>query len=126
MSIEVISRQAALDITPKTKANRDYRTNNLDDAYDDGFNDALNAIAEIPVAHIILPYNNTQEGRWDCSNPYWDFENKYVVGRCSNCDFSVHEITNYCPNCGAKMMNENEEMSKVSEMEMAYGEYLND
>ena len=32
----------------------------------------------------------------------------------------------YCPNCGAKMMNEDEEMSKVSEMEMAYGEYLND
>ena len=32
---------------------------------------------------------------------------------------------NYCPACGAKM-NEDEEMSKVSEMEMAYGEYLND
>ena len=32
----------------------------------------------------------------------------------------------YCPHCGALMINENEEMSKVSEMEMAYGEYLND
>lgn len=29
-------------------------------------------------------------------------------------------------NCGAKMVNENEEMSKVSETEMTYAEYLND
>lgn len=32
----------------------------------------------------------------------------------------------YCPYCGAKMTHENEEMSKVSETEMAYAEYLND
>lgn len=32
----------------------------------------------------------------------------------------------YCEECGARMMNENEEMSKVSEMEMTYAEYLND
>lgn len=32
----------------------------------------------------------------------------------------------YCEECGAKMMSDDEEMSKVSEMEMAYGEYLND
>ncbi len=35
------------------------------------------------------------------------------------------EVSEYY-NCGAKMVNENEEMSKVSETEMAYAEYLND
>lgn len=51
---------------------------------------------------------------------------------CSLCGAVVYEsFTNskaihYCPNCGAKMMREDEEMSKVSEMEMAYAEYLND
>ena len=29
-------------------------------------------------------------------------------------------------NCETSTVNENKEMSKVSEMEMAYGEYLND
>lgn len=29
-------------------------------------------------------------------------------------------------NCGAKTVNKNEEMPKVSETEMAYAEYLND
>ncbi len=53
---DLISRQAALYITPKEKTDRDYRTNNLDDAYEDGFDDALNAIAEIPSAE--------RRGRW--------------------------------------------------------------
>lgn len=58
---------------------------------------------------------------------------------CSVCHW-IHEdskgfalLTNYsfCPNCGTRMdkkawMKENKEMSKVSEMEMAYAEYLND
>lgn len=101
MSIEVISRQAALDIIPKTKADRDYRTNNLDDAYDDGFNDALNAIAEIPVAYIILPYNNIQEIR----HGHWIYEKGDCFPKCSVC--GQHHGTlyehYYCPVCGAKM-----------------------
>ncbi len=40
--------------------------------------------------------------------------------------YGASKFSKYCPNCGASMANENEEMSKVSEMEMAYGEYLND
>ena len=42
---------------------------------------------------------------------------------CSLCGSVVYNnfsnAINYCPNCGAKMINEDEEMSKVSEMEMA-------
>lgn len=56
----------------------------------------------VPTADV----TEVKRGRWDRSNPHWDYENKYVVGRCSNCGFSVHEITNYCPNCGALMQGE--------------------
>ena len=50
-----------------------------------------------------------------------------VCGNVENADWTIlGDNVNYCPNCRAKMMNEDEEMSKVSEMEMAYGEYLND
>lgn len=65
---------------------------------------------------------------------------RWVNGKCSECGceplrrvfrrgeliYSQSNIFNYCPNCGASMVNEDEEMSKVAEMEMAYGEYLND
>lgn len=45
---------------------------------------------------------------------------------CSECGaVSYASASRYCPDCGAKMTREEEEMSKVSEMEMAYGEYLN-
>ncbi len=53
--------------------------------------------------------------------------------RCSECEKLVgwniifNHNYNYCPNCGAKMDADEleKEMSKVAEMEMAYGEYLN-
>lgn len=46
--------------------------------------------------------------------------------KCNECGDLQLEESYYCPNCGAKMINEDEEMSKVFEMEMAYAEYLND
>ena len=111
MSIEIISKQAILNIKPKAKADRNYRTNNLDDAYEDGFDDALNTIAEMPAAHMILFPNDTQEkqhGRW------MDYRRMGIDGtfhwfrQCSEClyereDDNEDKDTPYCPNCGAKM-----------------------
>ena len=44
----------------------------------------------------------------------------------ATCNIKWWTFYHYCPNCGALMVNEDEEMSKVSEMEVAYAEYLND
>ena len=34
-------------------------------------------------------------------------ENNTIIGRCSNCKSSLIDWTLYCPNCGAKMDEEN-------------------
>ena len=110
MSIEIVSKQAILDIKPKAKADRNYRTNNLDDAYEDGFDDALNTIAEMPVAHMILLPNDTQEvrhGRWEYKEEHKGSIYGYYY--CSICGMASWAGNSpYCPNCGASMRGEEE------------------
>ena len=61
------------------------------------------------------------------SGQWIPLEKEIGLYECSICGHKILRAEcNYCPNCGAKMMNEDKEMSKVAEMEMAYGEYLND
>lgn len=77
------------------------------------------------VNYFILNAPTMRSGKW-----IWDDEGYH----CSECWYHAYGNTleivqgewRYCPNCGTKMVNEDEEMSKVSEMEMAYAEYLND
>lgn len=104
MNDDTISRRAALDITPKAKANRDYRTNNLDDAYEDGFDDALNTIAKLPITHITLLPNDTQE----IQHGHWVYEKGDCFPKCSVCGQhhgTLYEYY-YCPVCGTKMDEE--------------------
>lgn len=105
MNDDTISRQAAIDAVSR------------------GCQEFRGIFAECEKNLNRLP-SAERRGRWEHS---WGDE-----WCCSACG---HVITTegswerpwqkYCEECGAKMMREDEEMSKVSEMEMAYGEYLN-
>ena len=50
---DLISRQAAISIPVMPKEHRNYRTYNLDDAYDDGWHDALAYVSELPSAQPV-------------------------------------------------------------------------
>ena len=68
------------------------RTNYLDD-YAKGFQAALLAIMSIPSADVAP----VRHGRWIECNYGLTFE-------CSECKYPTeYSLTNYCPNCGAKM-----------------------
>ena len=95
---EYIDKAVALSIHEPTKSNRHYQTDNLDDAYGQGWDDALCSIEHIPAADVAPVVH----GRW--------IEKKSAVGRyfeCSNC--SAHENKHtaikgyYCWRCGARM-----------------------
>lgn len=49
-----------------------------------------------------LPNTELKKGKWIiCSDGYYPY--------CSECNHRPHEMTNYCPNCGAKMEKEDNE-----------------
>ena len=92
-------------------------------------NDMLNWInSEYQELKTKADVQPVKHGRWN------GYETCSVCGASKSYFFYCTETGdwdgdwNYCPNCGAKMdANELEkEMSKIAEMEMAYGEYLND
>ena len=88
---DLISRQAAQAIKVLPECYRNYQTDNLDDAYEKGWEDAmfsLNALSTIdPVKHgKWMAIGNTGLAACECG---------YVTDRYS--------IYNYCPNCGAKV-----------------------
>ena len=49
---EYIDKAVALSIHEPTKSNRHYQTDNLDDAYGQGWDDALCSIEHIPTADV--------------------------------------------------------------------------
>lgn len=49
---EYIDKAVALSIHEPTKSNRHYQTDNLDDAYGQGWDDALCSIEHIPAADV--------------------------------------------------------------------------
>lgn len=109
---DLISKKAAIDMIDKYINQFDC----IDVNFLDGLKDAKKILNDLLSAE--------RRGRWE-----------HLGGDEWFCTACGHVITTegswerpwqkYCEECGAKMMNEDEEMSKVSEMEMAYGEYLN-
>ena len=107
---EYIERETAMLLPELPKEYRHYQTDNLDDAYEQGWYDALCCLEHIPAADVAPVVH----GRWIWHERYFEYE-------CSACkcrfDFNntygifdhTFENGDYCPNCGAKMRFDNEQ-----------------
>ena len=62
---EYLDKAVALSIHEPTKSHRHYQTDNLDDAYGQGWDDALCSIEHIPAADVVP----VMHGRWKPGNP---------------------------------------------------------
>ena len=84
----------ALKYEPLPKGDRNYRTYNLDDAYDDGYDDAFTDIRNAPTSDAVP----VKHGKWT------HYKDEHT---CSKCGETVtggwDEDYDYCPNCGARM-----------------------
>lgn len=95
---EYIDRKVALSIREPPKSNRYYQTDNLDDAYGQGWDDALCCIERLPAADVVpVVY-----GRWIRD------ENFLICSKCeaeinAQNSLGIENHKNYCPNCGARM-----------------------
>ena len=71
---------------------------------DMGENDVLNAfIRNCPhEAYMFTPL----EAEWEGISGYMDDLGEYIetAWECTNCEEEVDIMSNYCPNCGAKMI----------------------
>lgn len=95
---EYIDKAVALSMHEPPKSNRYYQTDNLDDAYGQGWDDALCSIEHIPAADVAPVVHGEWLLRHEGYGHYWE---------CSSCHKNpciyVTKDTRYCPNCGAKM-----------------------
>ena len=94
---EYIDKTAALSIREPPKSNRYYQTNNLDDAYEQGWDEALSYIEKTPTADVAPVVH----GRWIMHDDEFG-----LTCECSVCHIETMGEGNYCPNCGAKMDGE--------------------
>ena len=94
---EYIERKIALSICEPSKSDRYYQTYNLDDAYGQGWDDALCCIESIPIADVAQIIH----GQWETNSDRPDI----LICSVCKCGFDMwkHDPHNFCPNCGAKM-----------------------
>lgn len=87
---EYIEKQAATMIPVLPKEHREYQTMNLDDAYENGWYDALECVEKLPPADV----RPAGRGRWVYHpEATWQYE-------CDNCGCYVPGVWTYCPECG--------------------------
>ena len=94
---DLISRQAAITLPVMPKEHREYQTFNLDDAYEQGWDDLQKCIETLPSA-------DRPTGEWICMGDVG-------VTECNQCGWSIEEYVGdykFCPNFGAKMRGEEE------------------
>lgn len=85
---EYIERAAALSIREPSKSNRYYQTDNLDDAYGQGWDDALCCIECLPIADV-MPVVRCE----NCVDGIESDDNKYII--C--CRFGIGmEFDDFC------------------------------
>ena len=89
---EYIEKEAAMTLPELPKNKRHYQTDNLDDAYEQGWNDALECVSIIPAADVSV----VRHGRW-----VYDLKKRKAI--CYHCGGAFRIAYNYCPNCGADM-----------------------
>lgn len=113
---EYIERDVALSMHEPPKSNRHYQTDNLDDAYGQGWDDALYCLEQLPAADVAPVVH----GRWEwfdeeTGTPFTGYEREWGW-RCSYCgeelpddydDLDDSPTFQFCYNCGAKMNGEN-------------------
>lgn len=79
------------------------------DQYTSGFDDAIDQVENFPASDVAPVVH----GRW-IHNP--DYESWAEMYMCSACNRNAltdgdyrHKLSNYCPNCGAKMDGEEQD-----------------
>ena len=95
---EYIERETAMLLPELPKEYRHYQTDNLDDAYEQGWDDALCCLEHIPSADFVPVVH----GRWIEQEKY-TFGTMYDCSICGDRILDNGHSWNYCPNCGAKM-----------------------
>ena len=91
---EYIDVNKAMMVHEPPKSQRYYQTDNLDDAYGQGWGDALNAIGKLPRANV----KEIVYAHWIMHEDYFG-----LTCECSNCHIETMGDSEYCPHCGAEM-----------------------
>ena len=95
---EYIERDSAMLLPELPKEYRHYQTDNLDDAYEQGWDDALCCLEHIPAADVAPVVH----GRWVEQEKY-TFGTMYDCSICGDRILDNGHSWNYCPNCGCRM-----------------------
>lgn len=68
------------------------------------YTDLIRAMAKIPAADVV----ERKRGSWQWRTIENDFPQPYGQYECSRCGYPEPrtEVANYCPNCGARMVND--------------------
>lgn len=91
---EYIDIEKASMVHEPPKNQRYYQTDNLDNAYGQGWDDALNTIGKLPKANVK-----------EIVYAHWEKADGMGYYRCSHCktvDDKYYQ-PEYCPHCGAEM-----------------------
>ena len=91
---EYVDKEKAMMVHEPPKNQRYYQTDNLDDAYGQGWDDALNAIGKLPTSNVK-----------EIVCAHWEKADGMGYYRCSHCKIvdDKYYQPEYCPHCGAEM-----------------------
>ena len=94
---EYIEREAAMLLPELPKEYRHYQTDNLDDAYEQGWDDAICCLEHIPAADVAPVVH----GQWKASGGLLECQNCGEI--YSTLGGNEGKAWDYCPDCGARM-----------------------